>query len=253
MPRQRGVPENIAEFTRILSARYGSPAHFNKRNPLDELIFIVCSLQTNEDLYRRTYANLRAAFPRFEDLWNADEARLAAVLVDGGLSNQKAHHLRQLFDAIAERFGRLTLAPLGRMPDAEAEQVLTSLPGVGKKTARCVLMYSLGRKVFPVDTNCWRICRRLGWIRPTRPDRSCGPRDMDRLQSKVSPPLRFSLHVNMVALGRYCCTPRRPKCVECPVRDLCPRIGVKGRYLLPSIESMAAARSAPPLTTVSAF
>ncbi len=226
MPRHR-VSENITRITRILSARYGNPTHFNKQNPLDELIFIICSLQTNEDLYRRTYAKLRAEFPRFEDLRNASEARLAAPLVDGGLSKQKARHLRQLFDAIIARFGRLTLAPLDQMKEAEAEQLLTSLPGVGKKTARCVLMYSLGRKVFPVDTNCWRICRRLGWIRPTRPDRSCGPRDMDRLQSRVPPHLRFSLHVNMVALGRDCCTPNSTKCDECPVRKSCPRIGVR--------------------------
>lgn len=227
MARRRDSARTVEEVAHRLARRYGSPTHFNKKNALDELIFIICSLQTNEDLYRRTYSNLRANFPRFQDLSKAEERQLAAAIVDGGLSNQKARHLRKVFDAIVSRQGRLSLASLQRLSNVEAEQFLTSLPGVGKKTARCVLMYSLGRAVFPVDTNCWRISRRLGWIRPTRPDQSYGPRDMDRLQRKIPPSLRFTLHVNMVALGRDCCTPVNPKCAQCPLRSLCPRIGIR--------------------------
>ena len=119
---------------------------------------------------------------------------------------------RKTCDAIIERFGRLTLAPLQGLDDAAGEAFLTSLPGVGKKVARCVMMYSLGREVFPVDTHCWRIARRFGWVRPTQKDGHCAPRDMDRLQNKIPPALRFSLHVNMVSLGREHCKAGAPLC-----------------------------------------
>ncbi|MEZ5304792.1 MAG: endonuclease III domain-containing protein [Verrucomicrobiales bacterium] len=108
------------------------------------------------------------------------------------------------------RFGKLSLADLRRLPDGEVEAFLTSLKGVGKKVARCVMMYSLDRQVFPVDTHCWRIARRLGWVRPTQKDGHCSERDMDRLQERIPPARRYSLHVNMVSLGRgFCLTSNR--------------------------------------------
>jgi len=104
--------------------------------------------------------------------------------------------------------------------------VLLSLPGVGRKTARCILMYSLGREVFPVDTHCWRVAIRLGWIAPSCSNGRCYPKDMDALQEKIPPELRYTLHVNMVSLGREICTMRQPKCPDCPLTHLCPKIGV---------------------------
>ena len=124
------------------------------------------------------------------------------------------------------RLVALAVKPLRKMSDKDAETFLLSLPGVGKKVARCVLMYSLGRQVFPVDTHCWRIARRLGWVRPTQKDKHCAPRDMDRLQSKIPPEFRYSLHVNMISLGREICTPTAPRCDECPISAWCPKIGV---------------------------
>jgi hypothetical protein len=85
----------------------------------------------------------------------------------------------------------------------------------------CVMMYSLGRNVFPVDSNCWRICRRLGWVRATRPDRSCSPRDMDRVQAAIPANFRFSLHVNLVSHGRSCCLPSTPHCESCCIQHFC--------------------------------
>ena len=134
--------------------------------------------------------------------------------------------LLELFDIIVAKFGEPTLKPLRKMSDKDAEAFLLSLPGVGKKVARCVLMYSLGRQVFPVDTHCWRIARRLGWVRPTQKDKHCAPRDMDRLQSKIPPELRYSLHVNMISLGREFCSQAAPRCDECPISAWCPKIGV---------------------------
>jgi endonuclease III len=189
-------PDRVAA---LLRGRYGDHAHFNRKNPLEELLYIFCSTKTQESSYRATYTALREDFPTFSRLAEAPAEYIAKPLVSGGLYRQKSEAIRKTCDAIIGQFGRLTLSPLRAMGDAECEEFLTALPGVGKKVARCVMMYSLGREVFPVDTHCWRIARRLSWVRPTQKDGHCAPRDMDRLQNKIPPALRFSLHVNMVS------------------------------------------------------
>ncbi len=220
---------NAYEIAQQLKKKYHDFAHHNRKNPLDELLFIICSVKTTGKSYLSTYQALRQEFPRFSMLAEAPAEYIAKPLVQGGLYNQKSAAINKLIDAIVSTFGKPTLSPLKKMSDENCERFLVSLPGVGKKVARCVMMYSLGRKVFPVDTHCWRICRRIGWVRPTRKDGTVSPKDMDRLQKKIPPDLRFSLHVNMVSLGREFCTAINPKCGNCPIAGYCPKIGVKKR------------------------
>ncbi len=200
----------------ILTARYADFEHFNRRNPLEELIFIICSVQTQESGYRQTFKGLRRSFPRMEMLARARVAEIERPLKPGGLYRNKSRQIQKISRLLIAKFGRATLAPLAKMGDAECEAFLTSLPGVGLKVARCVMMYSFRREVFPVDTHCWRISRRLGWIRQTRPG-VCTKKDMNRLQEKIPPSLRLSLHVNMIALGREVCRDDRPRCEVCPL------------------------------------
>ena len=222
-------PKYVVEIAARLKKRYRDFDHYNLKDTLDELLFIICSTKTEEASYRNSYLSLKESFPTHDAIAAASADSIARAIVRGGLSNLKAKAIRNLLDAVVARFGEPNLEPLRSMGDDEAEDFLVSLPGVGKKIARCVLMYSLGRRVFPVDTHCWRIARRLGWVRPTRKDGYCAPRDMDRLQAKIPPKLRFSLHVNMVSLGREICNAIAPKCEKCPVADWCPRIGVVRR------------------------
>ena len=221
------MPANLEMIARALRRRYGDFDHFNKKNPLDELIFIICSVQTAEVSYKRTFRALREEFRTFEHLNEASASYLARPLKPGGLSEQKSKSLRIIFDSITESFGRLTLSPLKDYSDFDCEAFLTKLPSVGKKVARCVMMYSLNRQVFPDDTHCWRIARRLGWIRPTTSDGHCSDRDMDRLQGKIPAEWRFSLHVNLISLGREFCTATNPKCAGCPIEKYCRKIGVR--------------------------
>lgn len=223
---QRG-PRDIGEISRILTRRYKNFDHYNRKNPLDELLFIICSTKTSESGYRETFRALRRRFPSNEKLAAARGPAIAAAITRGGLANKKARAIKAIMQQVTAQFGKPTLAPIRRMTDAECERLLTGLPGVGKKVARCVMMYSLGRKTFPVDVHCWRVAHRLGWIRQTRRNRSGSPRDDNRLQEKIPPNLRFSLHVNFVSLGREICTARDPKCGVCPIRHVCRRVGVK--------------------------
>src|SRR5262249_16783656 len=126
----------------------------------------------------------------------------------------------ELLDRLYADHGAVSLGLLHGMVDTAAFEYLLTLPGMGPKTARCVLMYSLGRDVFPVDTHVWRIAKRLGWAsggnRPTA-------RQMHELERAIPPPLRYSLHITMVAHGRAICR-AVPACDICPLRRLCPKL-----------------------------
>ena len=222
-PPSRATADTVAG---LLWGAYGDFAHGNKRRAFDELLYILSSIKTTERKHAESYRSLRRAFPTYADVAGATEEDLAEALSVGGFQTIKAQTIRRAVDAIVERFGRPTLAPLRRMDDDDAERELLALPGVGPKIARCVMMYALDREVFPVDTNCWRIAVRLGWIEPKPGGRQITAKDMDRLQDRIPPDLRYSLHVNMVSHGRRVCTPKRPECSRCVLVDLCPQVGV---------------------------
>ncbi|MBK7984014.1 MAG: endonuclease III [Candidatus Competibacteraceae bacterium] len=222
-------PKNIRQVAAALAERYGDFDHYNLKEPLDELLFIICSTKTSESSYRRTFEQLKQAFPTPRHLAEAPAEYIAKPIATGGLSGQKSRAIRAILDALATRFGVPTLEPLRDMTDRDAEAFLTALPNVGNKVARCVLLYALGRQVFPVDTHCWRIARRLGWVRRTQKDGRCTSDDADRLQSRIPLELRFSLHVNLISLGREICTASTPVCDACPINHCCRRIGAGDR------------------------
>lgn len=219
---QKDVVERVAA---ALSRRYGDYAHGNKSNPLDELLYILLSVQTQEEKYKCAFVAFKNEFPTFASALNAPLSKVERVIRSAGLAKQRARAIKRILYIISQEFGKPTLAPLRQLKDPEVEAFLVRLPRVGVKVARCVMMYSLGREVFPVDTHVWRITRRLGWIRPSNKEGSCRSRDMDRLQERIPPSLRFSLHVNMVSLGREICRPRSPRCAECAIRKYCRKIG----------------------------
>ncbi len=223
---QRRPIANILPITRELRKSYKDFGHYNRKNPLDELLLILCSVKRGEKVYLRAFKSLKQAFPTFKKLNQASVKELTKRIEWGGLQNQKARSLKKMITAITGQFGKLSLAPLRKKREEECEEFLCSLPGVGKKVARCVMLYSLGIKVFPVDTHCWRVSKRLGWIKTNSNHKFCTSKDMDILQDMVPPKLRLSLHVNMVSLGREYCLARSPKCYQCPTEQYCLKRGV---------------------------
>lgn len=226
---RRGHSASIVLVARELRRRYKDFGHHNRKNPLDELLLILCSVKRGEKVYLRAFKSLKQTYPTFEKLHQASVKELTKQIEWGGLQNQKARSLKKITTAITGEFGKLSLAPLRKMTEEECEAFLCSLPGVGKKVARCVMLYSFGMKVFPVDTHCWRISKSLGWIRTNSKHKSCNSKDMDTLQDMVPPKLRLSLHVNMVSLGREFCLARSPKCRQCPIAQYCIKHGVTER------------------------
>jgi endonuclease-3 len=166
----------------------------------------------------RAYASLKNRFASLDEVLDADPAEVADAIRPGGLANTKAPRIQAILRAIEGREGALDLGFLHRMGDDAVRDYLRSLPGVGPKTAACVLAFSLGRPALPVDTHVLRVARRLGFVGP-KTGADPAHEAMDRL---VPAGLRVSLHVGLIRLGREVCKPGRPRCEECPLQDLCP-------------------------------
>ena len=191
---------------------------------MDEAIYIILSFQTDVPRARSTWKSLRQRFPTWDSLHRATNGAVANALRQGGLHRQKARTIKQLLRQIDLQNGRLSLRHLHRLSDADAEKELLKLPGLSWKGARCVMLYSLDRNAFPVDSNSFRVLQRLGIVRQ---DAVYRRRSLhDALQNSVEPHRRRALHVNLVIHGQRTCTPGVPYCSVCPLSRICPKIGV---------------------------
>lgn len=198
---------------------YGDDKHGNREDPLEELVFIILSAQTEAYSYRVVFDDLRRQFPTWNSMLKTTEKEIESVIRRGGLAHKKASQLKRALEKIQSDKSTLSLDFLRNLSDDEAKHYLMSLPGVGNKTAMCIMMYSLQRKVFPVDTHVWRISRRLG-LTPQIPKPTLSQERA--LESKVPKNIRYSLHVNMVSHGQQTCITYWPKCSQCVLSDICP-------------------------------
>jgi endonuclease III len=208
----------IAERLKI----YGESRHNNRDDVVEELIFIVLSAQTESYSYIPAFENLLERFPNLDLISETEEAEIARVIRKGGLANKKAAQIKAAIRKIKDDNGSLSLDFLASRSDKKALDYLVSIPGIGYKSAACIMMYSLGRKVFPVDTHIWRICRRLE-LAPAAPKPTI--LQQQQLETKIPRDIRYSLHVNMLSHGRETCTTYRPKCDKCVLSDICSSRG----------------------------
>jgi endonuclease III len=184
---------------------------------IDELVATVLSQHTSDVNSDRAFAQLKARFPEWEQVADAPVTQIADAIRAGGIANQKARRIQQILAAIEAREGSLDLSRLHDMDDAAAERYLRDLPGVGPKTAACVLVFAMGRPAFPVDTHVHRIVRRLGWV----PAAASADKAHQVLAPIVPPAIKYDLHVAMISHGRTVCRAARPLCDDCVLRDLC--------------------------------
>lgn len=208
---------HVREIARVLAARYGDAELGNKKNPFNELLYILLSSKTPPARYQETYTSLRKAFPKADQLAQASTKSIAQAIQVGGLGLKKAKQISEIARFLRTRFGRVTLRPLQTSNTSDIERFLKELPGVGVKVARCVELFSFGRNVFPVDAHCLRIGSRLRWC-----GNSLTERVADQMQGGIPPRLRRRLHVGFVLLGREFCKPSDPRCRSCPLVKFCP-------------------------------
>ena len=209
-----------------LRAFYGHPRNEPHHAPLDELVLTVLSQNTNDRNRDVAYARLRAGFhqpaspssPDWESVAEAPVEEVEEAIRPGGISRVKSRRIQAMLGAIAAERGSLDLEPLATAPREEAIEFLERLPGVGRKTAACVLLFSFDRPELPVDTHVYRVSSRLGLIRP----KASFEEAHDTLLALTDPADVYELHVNLIRHGRRICTARNPRCKECPLLSLCP-------------------------------
>ncbi len=210
--------KTVREVDRLLLQVYGDRKWRRRAEPIDELILTVLSQHTNDVNRDRAFGQLKRRFQKWEQVKQADVRAIAAAIKPAGLANQKAPRIKALLQQIAAaNDGKLSLDFLGKMPIPDALAWLKKLPGVGPKTAACVLLFSFGKPVFPVDTHIYRISKRLGWIDPKVRE----ARANELLDAVVPDDIKYRLHLNLIAHGRNVCRPQNPRCGECVLQHLC--------------------------------
>lgn len=204
------IHERLLEF-------YGQPEWRNPLPPLDELVSTILSQNTNDTNRDRAYMSLRRHFPTWEEVRDADPDEVIAAIRPAGLANQKGPRIQAVLAEISAQRGSLNLDFLAGLPAEQAMDWLQQFKGVGPKTASIVLLFSLDKPAFPVDTHVYRVTGRLG-IRPLNLTADQAHQFLGEL---FPPETYYAAHLNLIRHGREICQARLPRCPECPIRDLC--------------------------------
>lgn len=219
IPITESLIEKFEEIERLLDVTYGPRILRSNGDPVSELVGTILSQNTSDINTARSMAKLRDTFPSWDDVRAAATEDVVAAIRSGGLANRKAPRIQAVLEEVISRRGDTDLTFLGEMPLEEAKDWLTSMNGVGPKTAACVLLFSLGRPAMPVDTHVHRVSLRLGLVPPKTPPE----RTQVVLEALIgnSPDRVYAVHVEMISHGREICRAIRPKCDICPLREHC--------------------------------
>lgn len=208
----------IEEVIKLLGQEYGPRKWQSGRDPIDVLIGTILSQNTSDANSGRAFAALKASFDSWEAMASAPVEHIARVIQSGGLSQIKAVRIKQVLKQIEKEQGHISLDSLESKPMTEAEDYLTRLPGVGHKTASCVLLFSLGKPSLPVDTHVFRVAKRLRLI----DSKVSTEKAHSLLQEQIPPSKVYQFHIHMIEHGRRICHARQPLCNRCILRGICP-------------------------------
>lgn len=197
---------------------YGEPVWRLKLPPLDELVSTILSQNTNDINRDRAFDRLRQTYPTWEAVRDADPQGVMAAVRSAGLANQKGPRIQNILRAISEQVGELDLGFLADFEVAQAREWLLRFKGVGPKTAAIVLLFSLDKPAFPVDTHIFRVTGRL----ELRPQKMSAEKAHEYLEGLFPPDSYFDVHLNIIRLGREICHARKPACPDCLLNDICP-------------------------------
>jgi endonuclease-3 len=215
-PRERilDIHSRLADF---YPTTYSGLLEPKRGNPVDVLVATILSQATNDTLSDRAFHALKRAFASWDDVIDAEPSSVEAALVAGGLQKEKTKKIQSALSKLRNDFGTVTLKPLEDKTSEECFDYLVSLPGVGPKTAACVMVFGLGKPAFPVDTHVFRVSKRLGLV----PEKANAVKAQELLEEHTPDELKLPLHLLMIRHGRALCASRKPKCSGCPLNHLC--------------------------------
>jgi endonuclease-3 len=218
MPRKRIKSLPPREIIAHLSSLYGEPVWRPHGDSISELVLTILSQNTSDANSGRAFMRLRQHFPTWEALLATDPDDIVPAIQAGGLARIKAPRIKAILEEVWARLGSFDLTFLKDKPLDEAKAWLRSLPGVGPKTAACVLMFALGRPALPVDTHVHRVAQRLGLVAA-----KVGAAEAhDILEAVLKPEEIYPFHISLIKHGRRLCRAKRPLCERCPLLDGCP-------------------------------
>lgn len=212
--RRRAKYEPVAA---ALAEMYGVPQWRKDTPPMDELVNCILSQNTNDTNRDRGYDALKARYPTWQDVVDAPADELIDTIRVAGLANQKGPRIQEVLRIIQAEQGDYNIDFLNDLPLDEAKAWLTSLPGVGPKTAAIVLCFAFGRPAFPVDTHVHRVSRRIGFV----PDNTSADKAHPIMEAIVPPDDYYAFHINLIQHGRSICHARNPRCERCPLTEYC--------------------------------
>ena len=218
----RKVERRTRRTIELLEREYGVPHRSRRSDPLESLIVTILSQNTNDINRDKAYRNLRERFRSWQEMSDAPECEIVDAIRVGGLANVKSKRIKAILRSIQEERGDFDLSFLRNLPAEDAEKALLSHKGVGLKTAKIVLLFSLGRNVFPVDTHIHRLSKRLALV----PQKASREQTHAIMADLVPPEKMHSFHLNLLAHGRKVCKARDARCPDCVLIRLCPKIGV---------------------------
>jgi endonuclease-3 len=213
---RRPSPRRVRALRERLRGLYGVPVMAPHEDPLAELVLTVLSQSTNDRNRDVAFLRLRERFGDWAAVRDAPVAEIEDAIRPGGLHVQKSRRIKAILEALPDD---LDLSWMREAPVEEARAALCALPGVGRKTAACVLLFSYARRDVPVDTHVSRVGTRLGLLRPGA---ALDPELHDAMLALTPRGAELELHVNLLRHGRRTCHAQRPACRACALRRMCP-------------------------------
>ncbi len=211
------MKKKIQKINQLLVSHFGIPSRPKKLpNPIDALLATILSQNTNDKNSYRAYRNLKKTYKSVQALAESPRIEIEKTIKVAGLGKQKSASIKSFLTALKKKNGKLDLSYVKKMSNEEILNELTSIKGIGVKTASCVLLFSLDRNVCPVDTHVHRTLNRIGIIKTNSPDKT-----FEKITPHLPEGIAHQFHTNLIKLGREICKPSKPLCSICPLLQDC--------------------------------
>jgi len=211
------MKKKIEKINSLLIKYFGVPQKAKKNpNPLDTIIGTILSQNTNDNNSYKAYSNLKDNFENWNDLAELTPSKIENFIKVAGLGKQKSKAIYELLQSLKKNNKNISLDYIRTKTDEDILTELTSYNGVGVKTASCVLLFSLGRNICPVDTHVHRTLNRIGIVKANNPEKT-----FYDILNYIPENTAHSFHTNLIRLGREICKPSNPNCYICPLLKQC--------------------------------
>ena len=211
------LKRKIRQINNLLIKRYGIPPRSKTPpNPVDMLVATILSQNTNDKNSYKAFQNLKENYSSWEEVAKLTPSKIEKLIKVAGLGKQKSRAIKNFLSTLLKEEGSISLDYLRKKKDEEILDELVSFPGVGVKTASCVLLFSLRKNFCPVDTHVHRTTNRIGIVKTSSPDKT-----FVILNKNMPDGIAHQFHTNLIRLGREICKPTKPSCSICPLLKIC--------------------------------